>query len=330
MSSTGLIHALSAHTDLIRQRCSGRGTSCRRRSGPIWISIRSEYEAIIHAELRLVRQKASLARAGTEAVAQTRSAASFEHIDWLKFAEKFRGTEEYVKRHLPMYAERFTGASNVIDIGCGRGELLEVLRAAGIQATGIDLNQECVATCRSKGLAVEYADLFEYLRGQPDASIGGIACLQVVEHLPPERLPEFVALAHAKLKQGAWLAMETPNPESLAIFARHFYLDPTHAKPVPPPLLAFYLEEAGFGRLDDSAPGTGHREHAGAGKPSPRLPRAVFRQPRLRHVRPEALAPLALIIRIRRMMRQRNRMLPQLRHHHLHRFLQLRVVALAD
>ena len=74
--------------------------------------------------------------------------------------------------------------------------------------------------------------------------------MQLVEHLAPPRVPELVALAHAKLKSGALIALETPNPQCLAIFAKHFYLDPTHAKPLPPELLAFYLEEAGFGRID--------------------------------------------------------------------------------
>lgn len=104
--------------------------------------------------------------------------------------------------------------------------------------------------CQAKGLAVEKADLFAYLPDLPDASLDGVTALQLVEHLPPERLPEFVALAHTKLKRGGLLAIETPNPECLAIFATHFYLDPTHAKPVPPALMAFYLEEAGFGRLE--------------------------------------------------------------------------------
>jgi hypothetical protein len=74
-------------------------------------------------------------------------------------------------------------------------------------------------------------------------------CCQVVEHLPPERLPEMIRLLHAKLRPGALVAIETPNPECLAIFATHFYLDPTHRHPIPAALLSFYLEEAGFGAV---------------------------------------------------------------------------------
>lgn len=209
--------------------------------------IRTEYEGIIHSELRLIRQKAQL----TKTIAGLHPAPDpVTQVDWMKFAEKFRGTEEYVKRHLGIYVERFQGMANVLDVGCGRGELLELFRDAGIGARGIDLSDECVATSASKGLKVEKADLFPYLDGLPDASLDGVTCLQVVEHLPPARLPEFIALAHRKIRPGGLVAVETPNPECLAIFARHFYLDPTHAKPLPPALMAFYLEEAGFGRLE--------------------------------------------------------------------------------
>jgi hypothetical protein len=84
----------------------------------------------------------------------------------------------------------------------------------------------------------------------PDASLGGVICSQVVEHLPPERLPEMIRLVHAKLRSGGLLAFETPNPECLAIFATHFYIDPTHRHPIPPVLASFYLEEAGFGLIE--------------------------------------------------------------------------------
>jgi len=210
--------------------------------------IRAEYEAIIHSELRLLRQKASLVKTAKSTVAT--APVEFENVDWLKFAEKFRGSEENVKGRQRMYAARFQGTANVLDIGCGRGELLEVLKEAGIPARGIDLHEDSLALCRSKGLEVEKADLFSYLEGLADSELGGVVCCQVVEHLPPERLPELVRLAHAKLKKGALLAIETPNPECLAIFATHFYLDPTHRHPIPAALMRFYLEEAGFGRVE--------------------------------------------------------------------------------
>jgi 2-polyprenyl-3-methyl-5-hydroxy-6-metoxy-1,4-benzoquinol methylase len=208
--------------------------------------IRLEYENIIHAELRLVRQKASV-----QFVAQAAGAASNPVvIDWLKFAEKFRGSEESVRDRQRLYAGRFEGRTRVLDVGCGRGELLDVFRGANIPAAGIDLSEESIALCRARGLDAESADLFRYLDAAADAQFDGLVACQVVEHLPPERVPEFIRLAHAKLAPGALIALETPNPECLAIFATHFYLDPTHAKPLPPALLAFYLEEAGFGAIE--------------------------------------------------------------------------------
>jgi SAM-dependent methyltransferase len=166
------------------------------------------------------------------------------------FAERFRGSEEYVKRGQQIYVPYFAGRSGVLDIGCGRGEFLELLRDAGVTARGIDLNAESVALCQHKGFEAEVADLFQHLAAQPEAQLGGVFCAQVVEHLPPERLPELIKLAVQALEPGGVIVIETPNPECLAIFATHFYLDPTHTRPVPYPLLVFYLEEFGIGSIE--------------------------------------------------------------------------------
>jgi SAM-dependent methyltransferase len=108
-----------------------------------------------------------------------------------------------------------------------------------------------VAACRRKGLDAEIADAFPYLESPArKATLDGIFCSQVVEHLPPDRLPELIRLCAQRLARGGVIAIETPNPECLAIFATHFYLDPTHTRPVPHPLLGFYLEEFGVGQLE--------------------------------------------------------------------------------
>ena len=210
--------------------------------------IRTEYETVIHAELRLARQKASLARVADQVAGS--APPEFGNIDWLKFAEKFRGSEASVKERQQIYAMRFRSHAPVLDIGCGRGEMLEVFRQAGVAARGIDLNDDSIALCQNKGLEAEKADLFIYLNGLADSSLGGVVCCQVVEHLPPERLPQMIRLLHDKLRRGGLVAIETPNPECLAIFATHFYIDPTHRHPIPPALMSFYLEEAGFGRIE--------------------------------------------------------------------------------
>jgi O-antigen chain-terminating methyltransferase len=138
----------------------------------------------------------------------------------------------------------------VLDIGCGRGEFLELMREAGVPARGIDSSLESIALCHEKGLPAEAADLFDYLRGLGEGELDGIFCAQVVEHLPPERLPEMIRLAASRLERNGVIVIETPNPDCLAIFATYFYLDPTHARPVPEKLLAFYLSEFGIGNLE--------------------------------------------------------------------------------
>lgn len=215
---------------------------------------RVEYEHMIHSELRLLRQRATLAQAAAlaqaaEGVAQS-APPEFAGVDWLKFADRFRGSEEDIRARQQMYATRFREHAPVLDIGCGRGEMIQILQDAGITARGVDSNDDSIALCLAKGLNAEQADLFTYLSDLPDASLGGVICCQVVEHLPPARLPEMIRLVHAKLRAGGLVALETPNPECLAIFATHFYIDPTHRHPIPPVLTSFYLEEAGFARIE--------------------------------------------------------------------------------
>jgi len=210
--------------------------------------IRVDYEKLIHTELRVIRQRAILrSEPARPAVApEPNPALAF---DYARFAERFRGSEDYVRNKQLIYVPHFTGCTDVLDIGCGRGEFLQVMKDAGIPVRGIDSDPESVAHCRAKGLDAEVGDLFTYLNNLPDAGLDGLFSSQVVEHLPPDRVPELVRLAAAKLRPGGVFAIETPNPECLAIFATHFYLDPTHTRPIPAPLMVFYFEEFGFGNV---------------------------------------------------------------------------------
>jgi 2-polyprenyl-3-methyl-5-hydroxy-6-metoxy-1,4-benzoquinol methylase len=212
--------------------------------------IRLDYERLIYSELKTIRQRAAIGTSAPSAPRDEAAAAPPLGFDYGRFAERFRGTEEYVKAGQQFYLDYFRACRNVLDIGCGRGEFLEMMQSAGIPAKGIDLSQESVDTCLHKQLDAEVADLFVYLENLPEATLDGIFCSQVVEHLPPERLPEMIRLCASRLHRNGVLAIETPNPECLAIFATHFYLDPTHQRPVPHPLLAFYLEEFGMGNIE--------------------------------------------------------------------------------
>jgi 2-polyprenyl-3-methyl-5-hydroxy-6-metoxy-1,4-benzoquinol methylase len=214
-------------------------------------NIRTEYEGLIHTELRLIRQRASASVPPAPAAAMSQPAeTAILGFDYSRFAERFRGSADYVKEGQKFYVPMFQKCRNVLDIGCGRGEFLELMRDAGVPARGIEQSAELVALCRSRGLEAQVADLFQYLGDQPNGDFDGIFCAQVVEHLPPNRLPEMVRLAAEKLVRGGVLLIETPNPECLAIYATHFYLDPTHQRPIPHPLLAFYMEENGLGGIE--------------------------------------------------------------------------------
>lgn len=206
-------------------------------------NVRLEFERLIHQELRVVRQ---------HMVQPAPAPPPPPAMDQLNFGFRFRGDEDYVKGIFAPYAGLFDGRKRVLDVGCGRGEFLELARQRGIGATGVDSNPDSLALCRSKGLQVEQADLFIYLRDLPDLDLDGLFCAQVIEHLDPAHVPHLIRLAAAKLMPGAPVLFETPNPECLAIFATHFYLDPTHTRPVPASLMRFYLEEAGFGQIEIS------------------------------------------------------------------------------
>ncbi len=246
----------ASHRDIVRaQHADFEGALDRSMidvQKRIWADmerIRLEYERLIYSELRTIRQRTVITSPLPPQAAPAAPHADLG-FDYGRFAERFRGTEEYVKAGQKFYLEHFAGCQNVLDIGCGRGEFLEMMKDAGVPARGIDLSEESVALCRHKGLTAEVADLYRYLSEMPEASLDGIFCSQVVEHLPPERLPEMIKLAVSRLSRKGVIAIETPNPECLAIFATHFYLDPTHTRPVPHPLLAFYLEEFGVGNIE--------------------------------------------------------------------------------
>lgn len=171
-------------------------------------------------------------------------------LDYARFAERFRGSQEYVGEKQSFYLPLFCDRSAVLDLGCGHGELLNLCRENGVAARGVDSSAEFVAVCRSRGLEAECADLFAYLDSLPDAMLDGIFCAQVVEHFAPEQIPQLIRPASAELSRNGLPVVETPNPECLAVFATHFYLDPTHTRPVPSALPWFYMEECGLGRIE--------------------------------------------------------------------------------
>jgi 2-polyprenyl-3-methyl-5-hydroxy-6-metoxy-1,4-benzoquinol methylase len=140
-------------------------------------------------------------------------------FDYVGFEDRFRGNEEELKERQRTYLQYFQDKENVLDIGCGRGEFLELLRECGIKARGVDLDLDMVLLCREKGLDVVMDDAFAHLTVLPDDSVGGVFAAQVIEHLHPRRVIELVRLCYRKLVPGGVLILETPNPKCLMVFA---------------------------------------------------------------------------------------------------------------
>ena len=167
-------------------------------------------------------------------------------FDYFGFEERFRGSEEDIKGRHRAYVECFQDASLVLDIGCGRGEFLELLAEAGIKARGVDLDLDMVLYCQEKGLDVIREDAFPYLASLPDESLSGLFAAQLVEHLEPTRIIELVNLCQRKLRPEGVLIFETPNPTCLTVFSRSFYMDFSHIRPIHPEAMKFLFESAGF------------------------------------------------------------------------------------
>jgi O-antigen chain-terminating methyltransferase len=174
------------------------------------------------------------------------NAAGDGPIDYFSFELKFRGNRKLVRERQGLYLDVFAGGGDILDLGCGRGEFVELMIEQGTRARGIELNPQMVAFCLSEGLPVEQADAISYLQGLDDDSLDGVFCAQVIEHVDITYLVRLLDLCHAKLRSGAPIVLETPNPLCLSIYARSFYQDPTHVKPVHPATLQFLLEQAGF------------------------------------------------------------------------------------
>lgn len=164
------------------------------------------------------------------------------------FEERFRGSQDLLLEHYAPLADRLEGP--VLDLGCGQGFLLRLLAERGIEARGVELDEELAAKAAAEGLDVVHGDGLAALEATPDGSLGAVVLLQVVEHLSAQQLCDLVLLAATKLRPLGTLAVETVNPESLYVYAHAFYLDPTHSTPVHPLYMRFLCEQAGFSFVD--------------------------------------------------------------------------------
>ena len=169
-----------------------------------------------------------------------------EDFSYTGFENRFRGTASEVKAQQKSYLPYFQAGSLVLDLGCGRGEFLELLGENGVEAEGIDINEQMIAVCREKGFSCRKADILAGLAEFEDGSLGGIFSSQVIEHLSPPYLKRLIELAYFKLAPNGCLILETLNPTSVFSLVQVYFLDLSHQQPIHPRALQFLLENAGF------------------------------------------------------------------------------------
>ncbi|HZH28068.1 MAG TPA: class I SAM-dependent methyltransferase [Azospirillaceae bacterium] len=236
--------------------------------------LRSELEtltqaAVRDAEVRFSRQIDALelrnrlgaptAAAAGQPAAPAGSGGGGQELDftlmpgfYARFEAAFRGSTELVRRRQSVYLPLFAGQPDalaslpVADLGCGRGEWLDLLQENGVKTLGVDLNPDFLRDVRGRGHDVAEEDAVAWVARQPDASLRGITAFHVIEHISLTDLVRLLAEARRVLAPGGVLVFETPNPENLVVGACAFYIDPTHRRPVVPDLLRLLAEEVGF------------------------------------------------------------------------------------
>jgi SAM-dependent methyltransferase len=196
------------------------------------------------------RRPAAPAAAAPAAAAPPGEAPSDQGIDYLAFEARFRGAEETVRERQEVYRRHLEGRRRAVDLGCGRGELLELMRDAGVPAYGVDTEPDFVDLVAEKGLEVRREDAVAHVEGLAPGDVDAIVASHLVEHLPPAVAARLVAAAAEALPEGGLLILETPNPESLVAGSINFHRDPTHLRPVHPDTLAFLCESAGFSEVE--------------------------------------------------------------------------------
>jgi O-antigen chain-terminating methyltransferase len=188
------------------------------------------------------------------------SPTSDDDAIYLAFEDQFRGSVESIQAKQQEYVPLFAGARTVVDIGCGRGEFLAALKAAGVHARGVDMNRAMVEAARARGLDAIHGDALAFLSSLPDESVDGLMSAQVVEHLEPPYLARLLDVARRKLTPGAVIAIETINPACWLAFFSSYIRDLSHVRPIHPETLQFLVRAHGFERvaIRYSAPAPDH------------------------------------------------------------------------
>jgi O-antigen chain-terminating methyltransferase len=232
------LQELMRYDDALYSRVDQKLDRYRREAG--------ELTALLGAAIdRAAAEPAAAAAGGPAALA---GAIADRH--YLELEHRHRGTPAEIRERLAVYLPLFAGKRDVVDLGCGRGEALALLREQGLNAAGVDESAEMVRRCREQGLDAAIGDALGALRARPAASLDAVVSFHVVEHLPPPTLAALVREAWRVLRSGGMLVLETPNPLSITVAASHFWRDPTHLRPLHPDALRLLSEQAGFDSVE--------------------------------------------------------------------------------
>ncbi len=239
------IRELMQHNDALFSRVDQKLDRVRRESRDLLASLGAALSVAERADAASPSGEPRSDKPAVEDLIRVRD----EHA-YLELERRYRGTEEEIGERISIYLPWLAERSPVLDLGCGRGESLALLHAKGIAGRGVDSSARMVDLCRERGLEAVEGDLFGHLASLPEGELGAIVSFHVIEHLPPESLDRLVRLAYRALRPGGALILETPNPLSLVVAARNFWLDPTHRRPVHPESLKLHYELAGFDPIE--------------------------------------------------------------------------------
>jgi O-antigen chain-terminating methyltransferase len=248
-----LNEALVSHVDAKQQQNKDSIDDFVRLQSAVISDLRQSIDTI----RRLANGTSQKTRSQSQSVDNNPTSTPSSVIDdalYVALENHFRGSRDLVAQrqrdYLPMLPELINASTPLVDLGCGRGEWLKVVRDHGLPAIGVDSNTVCIAECREENLDVIQEDLLEFLSVRPSASVGAYTLFQVLEHLPFSVLVTTLREIRRTLVPGGRLIAEVPNAKNLRVSAGTFWIDPTHQRPLYPELLMFLASEVGFTRAE--------------------------------------------------------------------------------
>lgn len=256
--------ALAQEVHQLRQQASTQGRELRDLRE--WANVMHEEASTLRRSLRMIERaletttgdSATQVAGGAAVRVAERGANAFAMgTFYIELEDRFRGAAESIRDRLRPHLERLRPAlegpqsiGRSVDIGCGRGEWLQVLGDAGFRGEGVDTDAAMVEACRARGVFATRADGVAWLRGQAEGSLDLVTAFHVIEHLEFARLVALFDAALRALRTGGAMIAETPNPENVLVGSCNFYLDPTHRNPLPPALVEFVARQRGFARAE--------------------------------------------------------------------------------